>query len=375
MALLSNGDMIIGSGDGTLAKINIQNMQVKAQSQVLGSVTSISLTQDDTHFFCGTSQSNIYWVDTDELYPELRNTCHNSRINDLAYPKGYSELFATCSVNDIRIWNARSRQELLRIQVPNVEAFTVGFMADGRSIVSGWNDGKIRAFLPQSGQLMYVINDAHNHGCTAIASTSDSTRLISGGSEGEIRIWKIGRQTQALDNSMKEHKGRVWDIQVKSNDTQAISASADGSCIVWDLVNFTRLSVMFESPFKAVLYHPDESQVITAATDRKISYWDNYDGQQIRTFEGSEDGEISTLAISKEGEHFISGGEDAVVKVWSYDEGCVLYEGIGHAGAITKLVLSPDQKHIVSCDQNGSIMMWDTPTDVLAARADHFMPR
>lgn len=46
-------------------------------------------------------------------------------------------------------------------------------MNDGKSIISGWNDGKIRAFLPQSGKLMYVISDAHIHGVTAITTTSD----------------------------------------------------------------------------------------------------------------------------------------------------------------------------------------------------------
>ena len=46
---------------------------------------------------------------------------------------------------------------------------------------------------------------------------------------------------------MKEHKGRVWDIQIKSNNEHAVSASSDGSCIVWDLVSFTRLSCLFES--------------------------------------------------------------------------------------------------------------------------------
>ena len=35
------------------------------------------------------------------------------------------------------------------------------------------NDGKIRAFLPQSGKLLYAINDAHNHGVTAINGTND----------------------------------------------------------------------------------------------------------------------------------------------------------------------------------------------------------
>ena len=85
----------------------------------------------------------------------------------------YSDVFATCSINDIRIWNSKNRQELLRIEVPNLECFCVGFMNDGKSIFSGWSDGKVRTFLPQSGKLFYAINDAHNHGVTAISATSD----------------------------------------------------------------------------------------------------------------------------------------------------------------------------------------------------------
>ena len=34
-------------------------------------------------------------------------------------------------------------------------------MPDGKSIISGWSDGKIRAFGPQSGKLLYTILDAH----------------------------------------------------------------------------------------------------------------------------------------------------------------------------------------------------------------------
>lgn len=118
-------------------------------------------------------------------------------------------------MNDIRVWNAKNRQELLRIQVPNLECNCVAFMNDGKSILSGWSDGKIRSFLPQSGKLMYLINDAHIHGVTAITTTSDCQRIISGGNEGEVRVWKIGKQTQIMEASMKEHRGRVWAIQVK----------------------------------------------------------------------------------------------------------------------------------------------------------------
>lgn len=51
-------------------------MAIKSKSQVMGGVTSLTFTRDFTHFFAGTSQSNIYWVDTEKLEPQLRNTCH-----------------------------------------------------------------------------------------------------------------------------------------------------------------------------------------------------------------------------------------------------------------------------------------------------------
>lgn len=227
MQLLANGDLLLGAGDGTIAKIQIshQKMLLKRQEKIMGACTSISLTADSTHFFAGSSKATIYWCNSDTIQPELRNTCHYERINDIAFPAGYSDLFATCSINDIRVWNATTRQELLRIEVPGLECYAVKFMNDGRSILSGWNDGKIRAFLPQSGRLLYAINDAHNHGVTALAPTNDCQRIVSGGMEGEVRIWQISQQTQIMTASLKEHRGRVADVRINATDSQAVSAS------------------------------------------------------------------------------------------------------------------------------------------------------
>jgi len=127
ITFVANGDLLVGAGDGSISKISVKDMLIKSEAKVMGSVTSISLTADSTHFFTGTSMATIYWCDTDKISPELRNTCHYERINDVAFPAGYSELFATCSVNDIRVWNSKSRQELLRIEVPGLECFTVRF--------------------------------------------------------------------------------------------------------------------------------------------------------------------------------------------------------------------------------------------------------
>merc|ERR1719386_194736 len=247
-------------------------------------------------------------------------------------------------------------------------------MPDGRSIVSGWSDGKVRAFLPQSGKLLYVINDAHQNGVTAMATTADCGRIVSGGMEGEVRVWKIQRQTQAMEGSMKEHRGRVWCMELRQDDSQAVSASSDGSCIIWDLKTKTRSLCLFESTmFKDIVYHPDESQLLTTGSDRKVAYWDTFDGQAIRVLEGSEEGELCTLSISRSGSNFVSGGQDRLLKLWDYDEGLCKYMGVGHSGNINAAAISPDQTFIVSVGSEGAIMIWGVPEDIVEKCQDDSM--
>lgn len=48
-----------------------------------------------------------------------------------------SELFATSSKNDLRVWDSETRKELLRIVVPNMTCNAFSIISDGRSIVTG----------------------------------------------------------------------------------------------------------------------------------------------------------------------------------------------------------------------------------------------
>ena len=65
--------------------------------------------------------------------------------------------------------------------------------------------------MPQSGKQRFIIHDAHNKGVTAIASTSTSRRIISGGGEGEVRVWDVyNNKEYKMTRAMKEHKGSAW---------------------------------------------------------------------------------------------------------------------------------------------------------------------
>jgi len=86
---------------------------------------------------------------------------------------------------------------------------------------------------------------------------------------------------------------------------------------VWDLEHHHRLGCMFEKTmFKQVVFNRQEFQVVTTGSARNISYWDVEGSECIRMIEGAQEGDINTLAITKNGEFMISGGDDKVLKIW-----------------------------------------------------------
>lgn len=63
---------------------------------------------------------------------------------------------------------------------------------------------------------------------------------------------------------------------------------------------------------------------LTGGSDRKIAYWEVLDGSLVRELEGSPSATINTVDICPDGEKFVSGGNDQLVKLWRYQEGSYL---------------------------------------------------
>mmetsp|Transcript_1209 Transcript_1209/g.2585 ORF Transcript_1209/g.2585 Transcript_1209/m.2585 type:complete len:664 (+) Transcript_1209:173-2164(+) len=378
--MTGNTNIIAGAGDGIVQILNPRLEPIPSHRvQLSGAVTSLSLSPDSKSFHAGTDMSQRYSIDISTFTAELRATCHYGPINDVKFPANCSDIFATASVHDIRVWNVKQRRELLRIQVPNLTCNAIDIAPSGTTITSAWSDGKIRAFYPESGKLKFMIPDAHTDEVTAltvVASDDDlgaEWRMVSGGKDGQVRVWKVLADTQQLlIHSVKEHSGPINSVVCNSDGTQVISSSEDGSCIVWDLNKGIRIHALFDQTiFHSALYHPDQSQYLTCGANYKLGYWDAYDGTGIRMIEGGEaeitciDIQPSPLSSSPSGlesptspEWYVSGSADKSVKVWHYDDGITVRVGWGHSGTVNCVTISPDEKYIVSAGQDGGIFIW-----------------
>jgi len=67
--------------------------------------------------------------------------------------------------------------------------------------------------------------------------------------------------------------------------------------------------------FKYVSYHPLEHQIISTGTDRKIGFWETFDGALIRELDGSLTDSVNAVDVSDDGVYIVNGGSDKIIKV------------------------------------------------------------
>lgn len=352
------GDVVVGSGCGIVAVIDDKDMKVLTQTTLKGKVTSTSMVAcRNDEILCGTSESDIVAINTEAFKPRIISKGHSSAINDVLFPPRSSDLFATCSVGGFHVWNSKTYQELLRVDIARSECLCVAVPADGRIIITGWSDGRIRGYTPQSGQQLWVVNEAHLNGVTAI--TCDDDLVITGGMTGDVCVWQAGAKGLRLVKTLKEHHQQVTQIRFEKDGAQFVTCAHDGSCILWDTSKITsKQRFMAQTFFNGADMHDGTGILVTVSSDKRIVFWDTFNANVIRELEASINGMPTSIDISPDGREFVTGGDDRLVKVWDFETGELVGVGKGHCGNIKKVVWAPNQSIIVSVGAEGGIYIW-----------------
>ena len=282
---------------------------------------------------------------------------HAAPVIALAFSPGVSDSFCTASADGIvRIWDAGDYS--VRMNASSGKAVPQCLLYSDEVVIVGCGDGQIRSYHSSSGEALWTIANAHSSGITALAMSPNFKFIVSGGNNGEIRVWEI--KSRELVCHLKEHSARVNGIKVYSDNMHVVSCSRDRSFLCWDLQQERRVSSHLQrmGGINALALSKDQQMIITVGQEKKISFWTLQNENPVNTIFPAHSAEAICLDVSNNGLFIVTGSADHELKLWSKD-GTNLATGIGHSGPVSAVSFSPDDKQIVSVGMDGSIFIWN----------------
>ena len=158
-----------------------------------------------------------------------------------------------------------------------------------------------------------------------------------------------------------------------AHDRQLIRArySSDGSLLA--AVGVDKLIHVWESATRrhytlpghatwvsALVFHPKTPRLFTGDFHGAVHAWDatKEGAPPLFTIAADRDN-TRALAVTPDGAHLLSGGDDAIVRIWNADSGAPMREMPGHAGPVFSVAAHPDGKHAVSGDLFGRVIQWE----------------
>jgi len=241
---------------------------------------------------------------------------------------------------------------------PPLSVRGVTFGPDGRWMVAGAGDGKVRLWSTESGQVTATTQVGHRGAVIGTALSRDGSKLVTLGIDQTLRAWDVGRRTP-ISRTLVAEPSKLLALAVSRDGLHAVTGDDNGSVRLWNLRTRTAIRVADgRAAVRSVALSADGSRIASGDVDGVIRLWRSNGtpvGRTVRL-----DGAVASLAFGPHGDWLVSGGDDRTVRFWTPD-GRPDGEPLGpHDGGVARVAVSPDGKLVAAASGSGVVRVWET---------------
>ena len=236
----------------------------------------------------------------------------------------------SASFDGIYVWDTKSGRLMRIMDIPYNAVLPVAFSPDGKYIVSGsgysilhtlnelFMESEVDYTLlllwdTKNGKLIRTM-EGHEEGVRAVAFSRDSEYIVSGSSDGtlKLRATKNGKPIWTVKGHEEE---KDLFVAFSPAGEYIVSGSDDNTLKLWDAKNGRLIWTVKVDGVTSVAFSPAGEYIVSGAGDGTLKLWDTKNGRHSHTIKDA----VSPVAFSPDGKYIVSGSSDNTLKLWGFE--------------------------------------------------------
>lgn len=307
---------------------------------------------------------------------ELRSVCFNSDGN----------MFVTGAGDGVKVWNSINLTCVRTIETDYV--ISTCFVPGDRHILVGLKSGILLIVDIISGEILESI-EAHKNEIWSICLLPDLRGCVTGGSDETVKFWQfelidrsdvdvsggeVGIQTNEkilslLHKNTLKVDDNVMCLRISSNNKFIAIALYDSTVKIFFVDSFKFFLTLYghKLPVLCMDIAYDNSIIITGSADRNIKIWGMDFGDCHGSIFGHDDS-IMDIRFIPQTHMFLSCGKDGKVKQWDADIRQKILTFGEHFGEVRSLAISGNGQFFVSVGGDRRISFYQKTDEIVVLK-------
>ncbi|MEY4928056.1 MAG: hypothetical protein RI894_2492 [Bacteroidota bacterium] len=244
------------------------------------------------------------------------------------------------------------------------------FLKTPHGYFTGGGEGYIAAWQPfasPDAQLIAQVPEAVFCLCLA------QNYVLAGGIHGNLYV--IDYAQKLILKNIAQHKKGLFAIFYHEKSQNLVTTGGDGRLTFWDIKTWKPLETLLLSTKNVRCMAFQESNGLLAVGDSQSNIFiiDFFTKIIIKIIQKAHLPSVFTVSFSPCGNFLLSGGRDALLKIWAIADDFSLEKTINaHNYTLNDLQYSPNQAFFATASRDKTIRIWDSKTFELVKVLDLF---